>query len=58
MGETRITTTVFEPDLNMLKTIAKKEGYLWPQGSGKKEGSMDSAATIHHVLQDYLGRRP
>ena len=53
-----MSTTIFEHDFNQLKTLASQKGFLWPMGTGKREGSMDSAATIHFLIQDYIGRRP
>jgi hypothetical protein len=56
--EKRMSTTIFERDFDQLKTIASQKGFLWPMGTGKKEGAMDSARTIHFLIQDYIGRRP
>jgi hypothetical protein len=56
--EKRRSTTIFEHDFDQLKTIASQKGFLWPMWAGKKEGTMDSARTIHFLIQDYIGRRP
>ena len=57
MKEKRISTTVFESDFRQLKNIASQKGLLWPVDVGKRGGSMDSAETIHFLIQDFLGRR-
>ena len=35
--EKRISTTIFERDFDMLKTIASQKGFLWPMGTGKRK---------------------
>ena len=53
-----MSTTIFEHDFTQLRAIAEHKGLIWPMGTGKREGSMNSAATIHFLIQDYIGRRP
>jgi hypothetical protein len=53
--EAKSNTNIYVSDLEQMRSIAEKEGFTYKEGNFK--GRMNSAETMHHIIQDYLGRR-